>query len=274
MNSIELIVATSSVIVALTIAFIIYVLLKPRNKQIEVETEQVTINAKLDTYDETSKLKARIEFLEAEIEKFATICDGLTAANKKCLDEFEAYVKLVEGEQPKRSVTSLGAKECIEIGEGDWEKLAPLFEENDIRWIIEKKASEFAPFIDWCIVVDCQGIAQSPKSVCLREGYTILPASDFIEPQVERELSEYVAFPEGYDIPKGTRVIKVSDNDDFVRKGSIGVTLETDFAPFIKWENEDYNLLGSLEEDLPQLSSKLAPIDPTQHPNHPLFKKA
>ena len=94
MNSIELIVATSSVIVALTIAFIAYVLLKPRNKQIEAQKEQVTIEAKLEPTESTEKLKARIEFLESEIEKFATICDGLTAANKKCLDEFEAYVRL------------------------------------------------------------------------------------------------------------------------------------------------------------------------------------
>lgn len=96
MNTIELIVTASSIIVALCIALGAFVILKPRKEQ-TVAKEQVTIEASIESYDETPKLKARIEFLEAEIEKFATICDGLTVANKKYLDEFEAYVKLVEG---------------------------------------------------------------------------------------------------------------------------------------------------------------------------------
>lgn len=193
MNSIELIVATSSVIVALSIAFIVYVLLKPHK---EVKKEQVTIEANLEQYDERPALRARITFLEAEIEKFATICDGLTAANKKCLDEFEAYVRLTQGEQEK-----------------------PV------------KRSEVNA-IDWSV------------------------------PQ---------AFPEGYSIPSGIKVIKVGEDDEWIRKGSVGTTSECGSNPFIKWENQDFDLHGS-GNDWAQYSHNLAPINPTDHPNHPEFK--
>lgn len=184
MNNIELIVATSSVIVALSIAFIVYVLLKPRK---EVKKEQVTIEANLEDYDERPALRERITFLEAEIEKFATICDGLTAANKKCLDEFEAYVRLTQGEQEKpvkRSVTSLKDKECIRIGEGDWDKLAPLFDEAGIIWHGGEKASEYIPEIGNCVFFNSFGqneLTQGGEYFHIQNGYTVLPASDFIE---------------------------------------------------------------------------------------------
>jgi hypothetical protein len=70
-------------------------------RKADVKKEQVTIEASLDGNDDIIKLKARNEFLESEIEKFATICDGLTAANKKCLDEFEAYVTAYSGTSPR-----------------------------------------------------------------------------------------------------------------------------------------------------------------------------
>lgn len=300
MNSIELIVATSSVIVALSIAFIVYVLLKPRK---EVKKEQVTIEANLEQYDERPALRARITFLESEIDKFATICDEMTDANKKYLDYFEAYVRLTQGEQEKpvkRSVTSLKIKECIRIGEGDWAKLAPLFEEAGIVWCGGEKASEYIPEIGNCVFLNSFGeneLTHESESFHISEGFTVLPASDFIENAkgvieempTAKELLEYhfdrlfekpepaidwskpVAFPEDYEIPEGVKVIKVGEDDEWIRKGSVGKTSECGSNPFIKWENQDFDLHGS-GNDWAQYSHNLAPINPTDHPNHPEFK--
>lgn len=302
MNTIELIVAASSIIVALTIAFIAYVLLKPRKEQTEAK-EQVTIEASIEAYDETAKLKARIEFLEAEIEKFATICDEMTDANKKYLDYFEAYVRLTQDEPPKpvkRSVTTLQEKECIRIGEGDWAKLAPLFDEAGIVWLSGSKASEYIPEIGYCVSVNYYGkneLTQDSEHFNVENGFTVLSASDFIEDAkgvieempTAKEILEYhfdrmfekqepainwsvpQAFPEGYSIPSGIKVIKVGEDDEWIRKGSVGTTSECGSNPFIKWENQDFDLHGS-GNDWAQYSHNLAPINPTDHPNHPEFK--
>ena len=184
MNSIELIVATSSVIVALSIAFIVYVLLKPRK---EAKKEQVTIKATLEEYDERPALRERIASLEAEIDKFATITEQMTDANKKYLDYFEAYVRLTQGQQEKpvkRSVTSLKDKECIRIGEGDWDKLAPLFEDAGIVWYRGQKASDIIPEVGECVSINFFGeneLSQDTESAHILDGFTVLPASDFID---------------------------------------------------------------------------------------------
>jgi hypothetical protein len=56
------------------------------------------------------------------------------------------------------------------------------------------------------------------------------------------DVSMFEAYDEGTTIAKGTRVICVTDEDDDVRKGSWGVTIEDNaFVPSVKWENEDFN---------------------------------
>lgn len=106
MNSIELIVAAFYIIVVLCIAMLSYVLLKQRKEQIKPK-EQVTKEASLDTYDETAKLKARIDFLENQLVEFSDLCHELTKANNKYLEEFENYVRLSEGNKSQSNTTEL-----------------------------------------------------------------------------------------------------------------------------------------------------------------------
>jgi hypothetical protein len=95
MNSIELITATFYVIVVICIGFMSYVLLRQRKEQIKPK-EQVATQASLLRYDETEKLKARIEYLELQVVSFSNLCNELTIANTKYLDYFEEYIKLSE----------------------------------------------------------------------------------------------------------------------------------------------------------------------------------
>jgi hypothetical protein len=95
MNSIELIVAAFYVIVVICIGLMSYVLLRQRKEQIKPK-EQVTKEVSLVTYDETAKLKARIDFLECQLVEFSDLCHELTKANNKYLEEFENYVRLSE----------------------------------------------------------------------------------------------------------------------------------------------------------------------------------
>jgi hypothetical protein len=143
-------------------------------------------------------LKNTNDALNNSLNEFKLINDSLVKSNNAALTEFENFVQLyanrngVNISSAKRSVTSLGDKECIEIGEGDWARLAPLFEENDIRWIMGKKASDVAPEIGNCVSVNYFGkneLTQDAKSEYLQEAFTILPASDFIEPEFSHKLA-------------------------------------------------------------------------------------
>lgn len=94
----------------------------------------------------------------------------------------------------------------------------------------------------------------------------------FVVEKLERDWSKPVAFPNGYEIPKGVRVVKVGEDDRWVRKGSFGVTISNSSCPFVKWENENYNL-NNIDGHWNQQSFKLAPLNPTDHPEHPDFGK-
>lgn len=258
--------------------------------------EQVTIEASIETYDETEKLKARNEFLESELSSFVDISDKLQKQLNKTLDEFEAYVRLTQGEQEKpvkRSVTSLKDKECIRIGEGDWEKLAPLFEEHNIKWNSGSKASKFIPQIGWCVSTKSRGegkLTQFNESHWIDLGFTILPSSDFIEPEpIEapkpvKHLSEVnaidwsvpQAFPEGYEMKKGTKVIAIESVFN-VPIRTIGVVMENNWLSYIDWEGGKYrsadNSARIINGGVPYRSEQLAPLNPTDHPNHPDYVK-
>ena len=88
------------------------------------------------------------------------------------------------------------------------------------------------------------------------------PVRDWTKPQ---------AFPEGYVVPEGIKVVKIGMDDGWVKKGSIGTTKESDDTPNVKWENSDYDLHGN-KHDWSQPNIYLAPLDPRQHPEHPEFK--
>ena len=87
-----------------------------------------------------------------------------------------------------------------------------------------------------------------------------LPTRDWNVPQ---------AFPENYEMPKGTNVIVIADdraesNTYFRSKGLKGITTEKGNVPFCDWEDgKNYICMWS---------HHLAPVNPTDHPEHPQFK--
>lgn len=126
------------------------------------------------------------------------------------------------------------------------------------------------------------GISYSRRSFYESECCTILPASKFVEVaaegkgeqvEIDRPIESYKPFPKGYVIPKGIRVIKVAENDNWVRQGSVGVSLESSYQPYINWENDDFNLSVDNKDNWAQYSYNLAPLDPRDHPEHPEFGK-
>jgi hypothetical protein len=72
------------------------------------------------------------------------------------------------------------------------------------------------------------------------------------------DLSKYKAFPEGYIIPKGIKVISLVD--DYGLLGVKGVTIEEDSIPFCSWEG--------FENTIAIISYKLAPVHPQDHPDY------
>ncbi len=88
------------------------------------------------------------------------------------------------------------------------------------------------------------------------------PARDWSVPQ---------AFPEGYKVNKGVEVELIVSDHYIVPIGSKGVTEEKDAMPYIAWEEEKY-ILGSGKGRC-AMTFMLAPVNPTDHPEHPQFKK-
>lgn len=85
------------------------------------------------------------------------------------------------------------------------------------------------------------------------------PARDWSVPQ---------AFPTTYEIPKGINVVVIADdreesNTYFRSNGMKGITTQESNVPFCDWEDgKNYICMGS---------HHLAPVNPTDHPEHPEF---
>jgi hypothetical protein len=81
------------------------------------------------------------------------------------------------------------------------------------------------------------------------------------------------AFPIGYEVPLGIRVMALEDRPTGIRAGWKGITVNgllttPSIYPFVKWDIEDFNNGHACALQ----SCHLAPINPTDHPLHPEFK--
>ena len=92
---------------------------------------------------------------------------------------------------------------------------------------------------------------------------TIEAAEPIIKEQDGIDWSKPVAFPYGYSVPKGTKVVVVKDTCGEIKTGTKGVTLNTDSTMSCDWGNNESWTMHSYE---------LAPINPTDNPLHPNFK--
>jgi len=202
--------------------------------------------------------------------------------------------------KPLRLVTDLGENDCIHCPtEREAEAICKLMHEAGLKWASGKSLLEYNKWADEKEKTVYYPSRSSYGSILYAQenGRTIHPASDFLPPdfyehkgtEAERpddsepgeqaqpattepaiDWTKPVAFPEGYEVPKGTRVIKIGEDDVWVKKDSVGVVVETSNDPIVKWENKDYDLRGS-KCDWAQPSYFLAPENPADHPNHPEF---
>lgn len=85
-----------------------------------------------------------------------------------------------------------------------------------------------------------------------------------------KDVSEYKAFPNNYEIPKGTKVVVVKEHlnkDDYGYRpiGLKGVTTDAHTIPYCDWEDG--------KKDICMDGTELAPLNPKDHPEHPDFGK-
>lgn len=95
--------------------------------------------------------------------------------------------------------------------------------------------------------------------------------------KVERDWSKPIAFPEGYKIERECRAVKVGETLDWIKKGAIG-TIVPDGSDCPNFKCDDDSMYptgyGGIERGLYENIDMLAPLNPTDHPEHPDFGKA
>lgn len=94
--------------------------------------------------------------------------------------------------------------------------------------------------------------------------------------KVERDWSVPQAFPEGYVIKNQCRAVKVGETLDWIEKGAIG-TIVPDGSPMPQFVCDDKSMYPEgwdvNEDGFFEHINELAPINPTNHPEHPDFGK-
>jgi hypothetical protein len=93
---------------------------------------------------------------------------------------------------------------------------------------------------------------------------TIEQAEPILKEQDGIDWSKPVAFPKGYSIPKGVRIIVLEDDHKNIDIGERGITTNCSKLPSCSFK------CGT--EQYAMHSYELAPINPTDHPLHPNFK--
>ena len=76
--------------------------------------------------------------------------------------------------------------------------------------------------------------------------------------------SKPVAFPRGYIVPKGIRIVCLEDADERIKIGTKGVTTQSSDLPYCDFDNST--------ENYGMCAHELAPLNPADHPWHPEFK--
>ena len=241
-----------------------------RQSDIIQELEQrETDNDKLTDYANTlfKDLKGALEMNA----KLMGATKGLDKPESKWSDRVE---KLIDDFNSIRSVTSLTDKECIEVNnDEERDEILRLFEEAGVKWRSGSKATDkinFDYYYPFTIVIDMdtkgEGLSYC-KYRAAKEGYTILPASDFIQPtQPSRDWSVPQAFPDDYIIPVGTEIIAISDSSSHPLNA-------TGIKGVINHSNDCIPSCIFGKEQKWMKACDLAPINPLDHPEHPQFNK-
>jgi hypothetical protein len=178
-----------------------------------------------------------------------------------------------------RKIASLKENECIEIPN---DTIRDLILEQAEREGLKVgvgvlKPSEWMEFDNGINYLYYQKNGLWKSSSPTFNNHTILPASKFVEVPQEKEPEtdwSKVPFPEGYVIEKETRAVKVRETDGYIKHGAIG-TIKPDRSqsPRFYPDNISDCLDGDEKGYCFQNINKLAPLNATDHPNHPEFGK-
>jgi hypothetical protein len=90
----------------------------------------------------------------------------------------------------------------------------------------------------------------------------LTPKAEPIEPAID--WTKPVAFPRGYIVPKGIRIVCLEDADERIKIGTKGVTTQSSDLPYCDFDNST--------ENYGMCAHELAPLNPADHPWHPEFK--
>jgi hypothetical protein len=224
-------------------------------------------------------LSERENMLQSELSAFADLLDRYRSQAVSNIELVERVLGVgqVQGErgiEPEtetelRKIASLKENECIEIPNDTIRDLVlEQAEREGLKWVSGKNAKDgkystphflcckSIGFIENTLVIDRFNVPEN-----------ILPASKFVEVPQEKEPEtdwSKVPFPKGYVIPKNTKVIALKNDSGAIYIGSKGITIETDSTPECVFEDQ---------RQCSMYATELAPLNPTDHPNHPEFKK-
>jgi hypothetical protein len=177
-----------------------------------------------------------------------------------------------------RKIASLKENECIEIpNDTILDLILEQAEIEGLKWRNVMKLKDIDVNPPYCIAFNYLGTSFGLTYADLEfhksKNDTILPASKFVEVPQEKEPEtdwSKVPFPDDYVVPKGIEVVVISesrneDNPKHRKIGLKGITTQTHIVPDCDWEDG--------MENIDMVNSELAPINATDHPNHPEFGK-
>lgn len=232
-------------IIALMVCFITWVAIRLRAERINrirIEKEKQAAETKIHN------LEFDIRSLKKSVESYEGLHDG----NKQIIDLKQAEITKLEERINRQS-------DIIKELEQDKENLINCISRTGIRGtdgVVRK-----------CNLGEIQSVISGNHPILNKVEKK--RKVKLIQPKPTRDWSVPQAFPEGYSIPEGTKVIKVAEDDNWVKKGSKGI-YENEFS--INWTSNDYDLDGSRLNWI-QKAEELAPLNPLDHPEHPQFNK-
>ena len=123
---------------------------------------------------------------------------------------------------------------------------------------------------------DLDKVNEDLRVILNRRDETIARYVAEIEKLKPKETDKYVAFPEGYVMKKGTRVVCLTEINN-VKKGTKGTVSENSSHSYIDWDNGQYRCPDKtaieLNSGMPLFSYCVAPLNPKDHPNYKAPKK-
>lgn len=253
------------------------ILASERDAKENLATELQTRNA---------ELKQDISRLQGEIEAVHLRYKPKRGKGGKFVSKAtNATVETEVGKSNLRPISTLKPTEAIRVNnEAERDAILELMGKEGWKWKTGVPATAYMPSVTFPHLLSnnyirIEGISWGEIEPHIALGDTILPASDFlptIEPVEQKETRDWSkpqAFPEEYEVPLATRVIAL-ENGSYPNEVCVSGDNGTVVYSYAKggakviFDGRD-SKMGS---GWFMKSHELAPLNPTNHPEHPQFK--